>query len=483
MSIVADRTPEPDNKLSPMAPPPLFQEVHFPELNIPVTITRMIPVLPAGPIPASPGDTLYLSNLDDIIGARVFTPTVYFFRSNAAETETVRPILKTIHDALADVLVPYYPLSGRLRETKNGKLEVFFGPDQGALMIEAHSEMSLDELGDLTVPNPAWEPLIYRFPSEEPYKILDMPLVIAQVTRFKCGSFSLGLRLCHCICDGLGAMQFLSAWATTAKLGRLAVTPSPCWDREIFRPRDPPTVKYPHIEFMRIDDGSSLTRSLWQEKPVQKCYKITREFQLRVKALAERGHNRCTCTTTFDALAAHLWRAWVRALDVRPLDYELRLTFSVNARQKLSDPPLKEGFYGNVVCVACAVSKVSELVKGSLSETTSLVRQARLGISEEYLRSTVDYVEVNRPTRLEFGGKLTITQWTRFSIYESADFGWGRPVYAGPIDITPTPQVCVLLPEGNANASGTMIVCICLPKEASDRFRELFCEINSADLI
>lgn len=460
---------------------PLVQEVHFPELNIPVTVAQMTQVLPAGPIPAAPGGTLYLSNLDDIIGARVFTPTVYFFRSNVLSFETFSPILKTIRDALANVLVPYYPLSGRLRETGDGKLEVFFGPDQGALLVEAHSEMGLDELGDLAVPNPAWEPLIYQFPNEEPYKILDMPLIIAQVTCFKCGGFSLGLRLCHCICDGLGAMQFLGAWAATAKLGSLVMSPSPCWDREFFLPRDPPMVKYPHIEFMRIDDGSSLTRSLWQAKPVQKCYKITRQFQVRVKALAQLGPS--LCTTTFDALAAHIWRSWVRALDVRPLDYELRLTFSVNARPKLRDPPLKEGFYGNAVCVACAVSKVSELVNGNLSKTTSLVQQARLGISEEYLRSTIDYVEVNRPTRLEFGGKLTITQWTRFPIYESADFGWGRPLYAGPIDITPTPQVCVLLPEGDANASGTMIVCICLPKEASDRFREFFCDINSADMM
>lgn len=453
---------------------PLVQEVHFPQLHIPIMIDQKFPVLPAGPIPASAGDSLYLSNLDDMIGARVFTPTVYFYGSNSLTSES-RSLADVLHDALAAVLVPYYPLSGRMRETENGKLEIFFGAGQGALMVEAHSEMVLADLGDLTVPNPGWEPLVYRFPNEEPYKILDMPLLIAQVTMFSCGGFSLGLRLCHCICDGLGAMQLLRAWATTAKSGTLVIDPEPCWDREIFRPQYPPVVKFPHTEFRRIDDGSSLTKSLWIAKPVQRCYKISPEFQARVKTLAKDEAFPCT---TFDAMAAHIWRSWVKALDVKPRDYQLRLTFSVNARQKLKNPPLKNGFYGNAVCVACAVSSVSELIDGSLSSTTSLVHEARLRVSEEYLRSTIDYVEVHRPTRLEFGGKLTITQWTRFSIYESADFGWGRPIYAGPIDLTPTPQVCILLPGGESDPSGTMVVCICLPKSASEKFKELFSLID-----
>ncbi|XWS17213.1 hypothetical protein CRYUN_Cryun33cG0049000 [Craigia yunnanensis] len=78
------------------------------------------------------------------------------------------------------------------------------------------------------MPNPAWAPLIYRFPSEEPYKVFDMPLVIA---------------------------QFLGAWAATAKTGKMVTNPEPCWDREFFQPRDPAMVKYPHPEFMGIDEG------------------------------------------------------------------------------------------------------------------------------------------------------------------------------------------------------------------------------------
>ncbi|GFY80949.1 HXXXD-type acyl-transferase family protein [Actinidia rufa] len=91
-------------------------------------------------------------------------------------------------------------------------------------------------------------------------------------------------------------------------------------------------------------------------------------------------------------------------------------------------------------CVACAVSTVSDLVNGSLSNMARMVHEAWLGVSEEYLRSAIDYLEINGPRRLKFDGKLTITQWTRFSIYQSVDFGWGRPVYVGPIDLTPTPQ-------------------------------------------
>lgn len=156
---------------------PLVEELQFPHLEIPLTVNSISPILPANPIPASHGDSLYLSNLDDMIGARVFTPTMYFYRDAGKPAA----VIKVLKEALASVLVPYYPFSGRLRETENGKLEVFFGPNQGVLLVEARSEMTLANLGDLSVPNPAWTNLVYSFPNEEQYKVIDMPLLIAQV--------------------------------------------------------------------------------------------------------------------------------------------------------------------------------------------------------------------------------------------------------------------------------------------------------------
>ncbi|EPS65560.1 hypothetical protein M569_09214, partial [Genlisea aurea] len=433
------------------------QELHLPTIEIPVTIQRTYSISP--PSTTFPSHDHYLSNLDDMIGVRVFTPTVYFYRSTPGDDS----VFRVLRESLVRVLVPYYPFTGRIRETPDGKkLQLFFDSEEGgALFVEARSDAALSDLGDLSVPNPAWKRLVYSFSGEEQYEVVNMPLIIAQVTRFRCGGFSLGLRLCHCLCDGIGAMQFVAAWAETAKSDSLTVDPIPCWNREVFRPRQPPRIEFDHSEFKRIEEGSSLTKRLWEGKVLQKCYKLCREHQNRLKSVA--GFSGCT---TFDATAAHVWRSWVRAMEIEPRDSKLRLTFSVNAREKLKSSPLPRGFYGNVLCVACAMSTAEGLVDGGLPEAARIVNEARVKVSEEYVRSTIDYIDVYRPKNLEFGGKLSITQWTRFPIYESGDFGWGRPIYAGPMDLTPTPQVCVFLPGGN----DAMLLCICLPEYASQRF-------------
>ncbi|KAK8534593.1 hypothetical protein V6N12_057237 [Hibiscus sabdariffa] len=154
-----------------------FHELHMSHMNIPVTVERKIPVLPAGPIAAVAGSRLYLSNLDNMIGVRVFTQTV------------------------------------RIR-------------------------------GPCVVLNPALFPLNYSFPHEDPYKVLGMPLVIAQVTFLLVVALPLDFRLCHFICDGIDAMLFLqTARPASAKTGTLVMNPKPCWDMGFSRPRNPRTIK------------------------------------------------------------------------------------------------------------------------------------------------------------------------------------------------------------------------------------------------
>ena len=114
---------------------------------------------------------------------------------------------------------------------------------------------------------------------------------------------------------------------------------------------------------------------------LQNCYGLSREFRAHLKNVTRTtesmGYN------TFDEIAAHVYRSRVKALDVKPFPFEPRLTFSVNTQSKFKNPPLKEGFYGNVICLACVTSTMSGLVNGSLQDETCFAREAHVRISDE----------------------------------------------------------------------------------------------------
>lgn len=306
--------------------------------------------------------------------------------------------------------------------------------------------------------------------------ILIYLLATWQVTSFSCGGFSLGLRICHCLCDGFGAMQFVNAWAEMAR-GSATLSVFPCWEREFLKPRSPPSIQFPHVEFDHIEDTSNLKTLMAEDQGhfVQKCFCFKRQHQLALKdqVLRESG----LLCTTFESLAAHVWRSWIKALRISPGEQEMRLSFSANGRP-MFEPPLKEGFYGNVIGIACAMSPAKDLTRKPLSEAVGLVQMARKSITEEYIRSTIDYLELQRPSRLEFSAKLGITQWTRFSLYET-DFGWGRPVYAGPIDLSPTPQLCLFLPC--VEDEDSIVVCMCLPRSSVSAFTRFLIQKDDGD--
>eukprot|EP01018_Ginkgo_biloba_P029897 Gb_33885 [translate_table: standard] len=439
------------------------EELEGPSMDMKVSVEKISPVVPSA---TTPTHSLYLSNLDDMVGSRFLTPSVYFY-TKSESCKNMNSAGKAITEALSRVLVPYYPFAGRLRDAGRGKLEVVC-TGEGALFVEAHTDMALADLSlNLGIPNASWKPLIYFFPEEpEHNKILYMPLVVAQITYFSCGGFSLGLRICHCLCDGIGAMQFVNAWAEMAR-GAATLSVNPCWERESLKPRSPPLIQFSHVEFEKIHDKSNLIKTIESggHEFIQKCFCLKRQYQMALKdQIYREAQLRCT---TFDVLAAHVWRCWIKALNVSPGEQEMRLTFAANARSKFR-PPLKDGFYGNLIGIACAMGTAEDVRKKALSETVRLVQAARKSITEEYIRSTIDYLEAERPTRLEFEAKLGITQWTRFSLYET-DFGWGSPVYAGPIDLSPTPQVCVFLPH--LQDSDSIVVCMCLPASSVSAFK------------
>lgn len=399
----------------------------------------------------------FLSNLDQNIA--VLVRTIYCYKSPERGNEAAA---ETIRDALAEVLVHYYPLAGRLTTSGEGKLIVDCTAE-GAVFVEAEADCEMAELRDITNPDPVnLRKLVYDVPGAN--NLLESPLLTAQVTKFKCGGFVVGLATNHCMFDGLGAMEFVHSWARTTK-GLPLVSP-PFLDRSILKARSPPKIEFTHNEFAEIKDISGPTdHHHAQEEMLYRSFCFHPEQLQRLKAKATEDGLLSKCTT-FEVLSAHVWRARCQALRLKP-SQQTKLLFAVDVRTRLS-PPIPEGYFGNAIVLANALCSAGELLANPLSFTTGLVHKAVEMVTGSYIQSAIDYFEATR-ARPSLAATLLITTWSRLA-FHTTDFGWGEPVLSGPVTL-PEKEVILFLPQGKDRKSITVL--LGLPGSAMKTFQEL----------
>ncbi|PON95416.1 Transferase [Trema orientale] len=398
----------------------------------------------------------FLSNLDQNIA--VIVRTIYCFKSD--EEKGNDKAGEEIRNALEEVLVHYYPLAGRLEISSEGKL-IINCSGEGAVFVEAEADCLLDDIGDVTKPDPdTLGKLVYDIPGAK--NILEMPPLVAQVTKFKCGGFVLGLCLNHCMVDGIGAMEFVNSWGETARGMPLSVPP--CLDRSILKSRDPPQIEYLHPEFSEIKD-ISCTNDLYEDKMLYRsfCFDPEKLEKLKMKAKENGALEKCT---TFEALSAFVWKARTKALRLLP-EQETKLLFAVDGRPKFS-PPLPKGYFGNGIVLTNSICQAGELLEKPLSFAVGLVQDAIKMVNDGYMRSAIDYFEVTR-ARPSLDSTLLITTWSRLS-FHATDFGWGEPVLSGPVAL-PEKEVILFLSHGKERKS--INVLLGLPAPAMKTFQEL----------
>nr|AJP06254.1 CHAT4 [Pinus tabuliformis] len=385
------------------------------------TITRQPPLFVAPDRP-TPRQSLDLSNIDDQRGLRYHIPKLLFYRSDSdsSKKKNEKDPVKVVKEALAKVLVHYYPFAGRLRNADNGKLTVEC-TGEGVLFVEADADISLEDFGDLYPPIPRGDEFINNVPGSE--NITDSPLLLVQVTRLRCGGFVLGLRSNHCMSDGVGIAQFIKAMAEMARGAASPVVP-PVWNREILRPREKPIVEFPHPEYDQpTPDEYKQLMAPQEEMSINKSF----FFGLRDIDALKRQVEGSNCTT-FEALSACLWQSRTEALKL-PADQDLKMLFALNARSRFQ-PPLPAGYYGNAISFACAEAKVGDLTHQPLSFAVNLINEAKRRIDDKYLRSAIDLMEVKGRPHFAVGGSYIITDLSKVE-YGKADFGWGKAVYGG----------------------------------------------------
>ncbi|CAM0871952.1 unnamed protein product [Alopecurus aequalis] len=419
--------------------------------------TEPVLVTPSQP---TPGHTLYLSNIDDQLLLR-FSVEYLFVFTGGVDVDALR-------GALSRVLVDYYPLAGRLRPSNEteGKLVVDCNAE-GALFGEGFLAglTAAEFLRGHAKPHESWRKLLHGV---EPHSFVGVPPLVVQVTHLGCGGTILCTAISHCLCDGIGAAHFLHSWARAARSEDADPLVLPAHDRHVLRPHCPPCVGFKHPAYSS-DSLAPASTSLFAGPLAPVSLTFTAAHVQRLK-------KRCVeCTTSFEALAAHVLCAWVRSLDDPPSDLHVKLLFTVNVRRRVK-PELPGGYYGNGIAFACAESTVGQLMvpfSGAHHHAVSLVQAAKESVGDDYVRSTIDLLELRRDAMPDLAPSLVISAWTWMGL-EDLDFGTGRPVHVGPL----TSEIyCLFLPVvGDANGIAALVS---VPEAAAERF-EHWC-LNGLD--
>lgn len=131
------------------------------------------------PARATPNERKYLSDIDNQHSLRFYATAVEFFQLCTFDGYKPHDPVKAIRSALAEALVHYYPIAGRLRELPQGKLVVDCTVE-GVVFVEAYADVRLEELG---------KPLLLPYPCVEEFLcdpgdtkvVVGKPLLFLQV--------------------------------------------------------------------------------------------------------------------------------------------------------------------------------------------------------------------------------------------------------------------------------------------------------------
>ncbi|PKI46686.1 hypothetical protein CRG98_033028 [Punica granatum] len=432
-----------------------------------IHIREAVVVTPSEPTPST---ILPLSALDSQPFLRFTIEYLLIFKPPHRQAGSHQALISAcLKSALAQALVPYYPLAGRVRPSPQGTLLEVVCQAQGAVFIEAAS--------DHVAANFEWAPRhITQWRRLLSLCVPDVlqggPSLVVQLTWLRDGNAALGVGFNHCLIDGIGSGEFLNSFAELARRqelgGRGELTPKPVWDRHYVDSICPHETSREYSgasaaagEFSQVLDISGLNSRFSSERLVPTAVVFDRTSLNELKKAASST----SMYTSFEVLSAHVWRSWARSLNL-PSNQVLKLVFSTNIRNRV-EPGIPNGYYGNAFVLARLQSTARDLTEKGLGHVTRLVKRAKDRVGPEYVRAIIDSVREGR-VEADLTSTLVISQWSTLGL-DRVDFGMGRPVHIAPICCD---RYCLILPRTGGRQDGVKVM-VAVPASAVDKYERL----------
>ncbi|KAI3833205.1 hypothetical protein MKW92_023667 [Papaver armeniacum] len=378
--------------------------------------------------------------------------------NDSGESDTHK-IISNLKSSLSQTLDYFFPLAGSLGMTKNdedGTLSFYINCNSaGVEFVHAAADVTV---ADLLEPNyiPDIIDSFFTFDGTPNYEGVSLPLLSIQVTELIDGIF-VAFSFNHSVCDGTSFWHFINSWSQISR-GSTHILHPPA----ILEPRWlPKKTNFPiHLPFSSSD-------KILVEKFIPSPLLKRKSFHFTPQNIAKlKGKVDSECGTTLSSLqvvSAHIWVAVTRARHLHPNE-NVTYQFAINSRNRL-EPPIHNGYFGNLVQVGTATVKAGELLEKGISLGASLLnhmvesctnieiqRYWESWVENPSMPSTFDFAS---PTNLVVGGS------TKFDLYTN-DFGWGAPLvcrYGSNYKL----DGMIMADPGPVN--GVISIGICLPLE------------------
>ncbi|KAL5542670.1 hypothetical protein UlMin_010380 [Ulmus minor] len=385
---------------------------------------------------------------------------VYFYGSEAAEgiTNTM------IKEAMFNLLNEYYHTCGRLRRSESGRPYIKCN-DCGARFIEAKCDKTVKEWLEME-DWPLNQKLLVSQQVIGP-ELSFSPLLLFQLTSFRCGGFSLSLSWAHILGDTFSASDFMNKWAQ--EMASL---------RPKYSPHNPDSLntKIENFESPTPLDRELLPLSLKQVDPLGDLWISTNDNKMEAFSFLINQAQMTNLKVKilgpfFESICALIWKSIAKIRE----GFEPEVV-TICKR----NPKRASGVLSNTQIISTVKVDFSIIEEDSQKLATLLAEQ---GIDETAKIEEAIEKDQGLSDFVVYGANLTFVDWLEANLYGSELQGNKPEFVSYTIQGVGENGVVLVLPrpEGSDNGGGEgRLVTVILPE---NEIRGLKSELRRNDLL